>query len=316
MKADVIDAEHASRVTKVDSLLPEIPVLNADDVQLVGDPELITVSVGDSAGSGLATCRSVPEDSPRSSWQALTEHRLELKLAGPEPAAAISALLDQWEVHLANVARKSDTETAAVIARPSRDTIGSAELLQHGFAPVVGIAVRPAERLATTGPVTTPGVRIRPAELGDLPTAVHLQLELQRYDAQFGMTTMRPNAEEMVTEELRALLSGEPTMWIAELYGQPLGMVRVQLPDQAFWISSCVNAARVGYLSSLAVAEPARSSGVGTALANHAHQVLEEAGAEVMLLHHALASPQSTPFWYAQGYRPLWTFWQRRPAVR
>jgi GNAT superfamily N-acetyltransferase len=93
-------------------------------------------------------------------------------------------------------------------------------------------------------------------------------------------------------------------------------MVRVQPPEQAGWIQPACTAARVGYLSSLAVAEAARSSGVGTALAGHAHQVFDEAGAEVVLLHHALANPRSTPFWYTQGYRPLWTYWQRRPAVR
>jgi ribosomal protein S18 acetylase RimI-like enzyme len=93
-------------------------------------------------------------------------------------------------------------------------------------------------------------------------------------------------------------------------------MVQVQLPEQAGWIKPYVTASRVGYLSSLAVAEAARSSGVGTALAGHAHQVFDEAGADVVLLHHALANPRSTPFWYAQGYRPLWTYWQRRPAIR
>jgi hypothetical protein len=44
--------------------------------------------------------------------------------------------------------------------------------------------------------------------------------------------------------------------------------------------------------------------------------VFDEAGADVALVQHALANPLSTPFWYAQGYRPLWTYWQRRPAVR
>jgi ribosomal protein S18 acetylase RimI-like enzyme len=312
MNVDAIAAEHASRLAGVDSLLPELPVLKPD-----GEAELVTATAGDSAGIGLTTRLEVAADSRLAAWQALIQHRLDIRLAGPDPAAALDQLLTHWDEYLANVADPGDIEAAAVISRPSRDSIGSAELLQHGFAPVVGLAVRPADRMAATGPPMTPGVCIRAAEDSDLATAVHLQLELQRYDAQFGMATVRPNAGEVITEELRELLAAtEPTVWIAELYGQPLGMVRVQPPEQTGWIQPFATATRVGYLSSLAVAEAARSSGVGTALAGHAHQVFDEAGAEVVLLHHALANPRSTPFWYAQGYRPLWTYWQRRPAVR
>lgn len=312
MNVDAIAAEHASRLSGVDSLLPELPVLKLDD-----EAELIIATAGGSTAAGSATRFEVAADSRLATWQALVAYRLDLRLAGPEPATALDALLTRWDEHLAKVADAGDTDTSAVIVRPSRDSTGSAQLLQHGFAPVVGIAVRPAERMAAAGPAMTPGVCIRAAEDHDLRTAVRLQLELERYDAQFGMATVRPDAEEVITRRLRNLLAGgEPSVWIAELYGQPLGMVQVQWPTDAGWVQPSVAADRVGYLSSLAVAQAARSSGVGTALAGHAHQVFDEAGADVVLLHHALANPLSTPFWYAQGYRPLWTYWQRRPAVR
>jgi ribosomal protein S18 acetylase RimI-like enzyme len=311
MNVDAIFAEHAARLAAVDPLLPELPILNPG-----ASDELLSAVSGDSAGAGLAQRDEAAVDSRLASWQALVQHRLDVRLAGPAPGAALDELLIRWDEHLARVADRGATETAAVIARPSRDSPGSTELLAHGFAPVVGIAVRPAERLAA-GPSTTPGVCIRAAEHGDLETAVGLQLELTRYDAQFGLAAVRSNAEEVITEELQNSLAGdEPSVWIAELYGEPLGMVQVQLPGQAKWIEPYVNARRVGYLSSLAVAGAARSSGVGTALAGHAHQVFDDAGADVVLLHHALANPLSTPFWYTQGYRPLWTYWQRRPAVR
>ncbi|MDT7724064.1 MAG: hypothetical protein QOI21_640 [Actinomycetota bacterium] len=311
MNVDAIAEEHASRLAGVDSLLPELPVLRSD-----GDGELLSVVSGDSAGTGLARRDEVAADSRLAAWQARGQYRLDVRLAGPAPEAALTELLTRWDEHLGQVAARGDTDTAAVIARPSRDATGSAELLTHGFAPVVGIAVRPAERMVA-GPSTTPGVRIRAAEHGDLATAVHLQLELTRYEAQFGMAAVRPDAEDVMTAELSELLEAdEPSVWIAELYGEPLGMVQVQLPGWASWIEQYTTAKRVGYLSSLAVAGAARSSGVGTALAGHAHQVFDDAGADVVLLHHALANPLSTPFWYAQGYRPLWTYWQRRPAVR
>ncbi|HVW44149.1 MAG TPA: GNAT family N-acetyltransferase [Amycolatopsis sp.] len=179
------------------------------------------------------------------------------------------------------------------------------------------LAVRPADRLVTPGPPAEPGVRIRPAERRDLTTAVELYTDLQRYDSQFGLVTLRDNASELLAGDLlRQLDRPEPTVWIAELYGRPLGLLQIQYPAEAAWVAPYVAAGRVGYLSSLHVAAAARSSGVGTALAAHAHQLFDEADVEAVLLHHALASPTSTPFWYSQGYRPLWTYWYRRPAVR
>jgi len=203
-----------------------------------------------------------------------------------------------------------------VVVRPSRDTVGAMELLRHGFAPVRVLAVRPADRLATPGPATEPGVRIRPAENTDLETVIRLHTELLHYDAEFGAVTLRDNAEEIFRSDARNQIArSNPMLWIAELYGQPLGLLQIQVPPESDWAKAYVRAERVGYLTTLHVAEAARSSGVGSALAAHAHQLFDEAGTEVVLLHHALANPRSTPFWYSQGYRPLWTYWQRRPAV-
>ncbi|SEP42108.1 Ribosomal protein S18 acetylase RimI [Amycolatopsis saalfeldensis] len=312
MHNDVTATGHAARIATVDALLPA-----PFPFEVNGDATVLSAQVGATGAAGLATHTELGADSPQSIWRALAEHRLEVQLAGPDPAAALDALLTRWDEHLRTLARPGDPECAAVLSRPSRDTAGTAELLRHGFAPAGVIAVRPAQRMAAPGPAATPGVCIRHATPDDLDTAVGLMLELQRYDAQFGRVTVRPGAEEVVSKELlRQLERPEPQVWIAELYGQPLGMAVLQMPDETSWIKHRVAASRVGYLSSLAVAEAARSAGVGTALAAHAHQVFDEAGADVVLLHHALANPRSTPFWYAQGYRPLWTGWQRRPAVR
>jgi hypothetical protein len=32
------------------------------------------------------------------------------------------------------------------------------------------------------------------------------------------------------------------------------------------------------------------------------------------LLHYEQTNPLSAPFWSRQGYRPLWTSWESRPA--
>lgn len=312
MHNDVTATGHAARIATVDALLPAPLPFEVHD-----DATLLSAQVGDTRAAGLATSTELGPDSSQSIWRALTEHRLEVQLAGPDPAAGLDALLTRWDEHLSTIARPGDPECAAVVSRPSRDTAGVTEMLRHGFAPVGVIAVRPAQRMAASGPTTTPGVCIRHATPDDLDTAMRLMLELQRYDAQFGKVTVRPGIEELVGKGLlRQLERPESQVWIAELYGKALGMVVLQMPDETAWIQHRVAASRIGYLSSLAVAEAARSAGVGTALAAHAHQVFDEAGADVVLLHTAVPNPRSTPFWYAQGYRPLWTGWQRRPAVR
>ncbi|HWD06466.1 MAG TPA: GNAT family N-acetyltransferase [Amycolatopsis sp.] len=312
MHNDVTATGHAARIATVDALLPApLPF------EVHADTTVLSVQVGETTAAGLASSSELGLHSPQSIWRALTEHRLEVQLAGPDPAAGLDALLTRWDEHLGTLARPGDPECSAVLSRPSRDTVGTTELLRHGFAPVGVIAVRPAQRMAAPGPMTTPGVCIRHATPADLGTATSLLLELQRYDSQFGRVTVRAGIEELVAKELlRQLERPEPQVWIAELYGKALGLVVLQMPDETAWISHRVAASRVGYLSSLAVAEAARSAGVGTALAAHAHQVFDEAGADVVLLHTAVPNPRSTPFWYAQGYRPLWTGWQRRPAVR
>ncbi len=312
MHSDVIATEHAARLAAVDPLLPGSSPFEAAESAVV-----LEVATSGSAASGLASRIQVHQDAPNAPWRALTEHRLDLQLAGPQPAAALDALLTRWDEHLRAVAERGDTETAAIVPRASRDAAGTREMLHHGFAPLRVIAVRPADRMIPAGPRGTPGVKIRRAEPGDLETAVELGLELHTFDAQYGTVNFRKGVEDIMAKDLAEQLNRpEPPLWIAELYGRPLGMVNVQHPGETGWISDRVNASRVGYLSSLAVAETARSSGVGTALAAHAHHVLDEEGADVVLLHHAAANPLSTPFWYAQGYRPLWTYWQRRPAVR
>lgn len=313
MNTEAIAAVHATRLNSVDSLLPSSDPF-AGHGERVGQ---FRAEHGDSAADGIASRSEVAAQARDSLWRALVEYRLTVHLAGPESGGSLASILTQWERYLTDVAPRGDWDTAAVVPRPSRDCAGSAELLRHGFAPVRVLAVRPADRLTAPGPPTEPGVRIRAAEPADLTTAVELYTELQRYDAQFGLVTLRENARELLTEDLAAQLGqAEPSVWIAELYGRPLGLLQLQFPPETSWVARYVAAERVGYLSSLHVAEAARSSGVGTALAAHAHQLFDEVDIDAVLLHHALASPRSTPFWYGQGYRPLWTYWYRRPAVR
>ncbi|PXY17121.1 GNAT family N-acetyltransferase [Prauserella sp. PE36] len=308
MEIDAIAAEHAKRLAAADALLPK---------PLPWDAESGTrLTTRD--GIALATRSRVEPGTPEALWRPLTEYRLDVRLGGTDPGAAFGSLLTEWDLLLEETG-STDWDSAAVVTRPSRDTVGTGELLRRGFAPTRVLAVRPADRHAS-GPPAVPGVRIRHAEPSELATLVRLQLELRQYDAQFGLVTRRDGEERAITAATSAMLADAgavvPSLWIAELYGKPLGFVHVELPPAADWIGGYVAVERAGYLASMHVAEEARSTGVGSALAAHVHQLFDEAGMEAVLLHHALASPRSTPFWYAQGYRPLWTSWYRRPAAR
>ena len=50
-------------------------------------------------------------------------------------------------------------------------------------------------------------------------------------------------------------------------------------------------------------------------LAARLHREIEDARVAVTLLHYEQTNPLSVPFWSQQGYRPLWTSWETRPAA-
>jgi GNAT superfamily N-acetyltransferase len=213
------------------------------------------------------------------------------------------------------VATPEDDDTAAMITWPSLDPIPVTAFVRHGFAPLVVLAARQSSRSSLTLPGA--GVRIRPAQDTDLDVLADLNLAVVEYDSQFGVVTARPGTRAgLLASYADVLAREEPGVWLAERSGEPVGMIAVDLPPHADWTAGLVTTSPVGYVGCLFVREDARGSGVGGALVAQGHRALEAAGVPVTLLHHALPNPTATPFWYSHGYRPLWTFWQRRPAVR
>jgi GNAT superfamily N-acetyltransferase len=245
-------------------------------------------------------------------WTALRNHVLTALVAGPDPAVALGGLLDRWEER--GFGPPDDAESVAEVVWPSRDVAPVLALARHGFAPAVAVAVGRTGRAA---PTTVPGLRIRPVTGADVATAAAFGLEIVRYDAQFGALTERASTAPRLAEGFaEAALRQQPTTWLAVLDGRPVGMVAIDPPEHATGTRALVDAVGVGYLGSMFVDPTVRSSGVGSALHAHADAALLAAGAELTLLHHAVPNPRSTPFWHRHGYRPLWTHWQRRPAVR
>ncbi|PWW64265.1 GNAT family N-acetyltransferase [Actinokineospora spheciospongiae] len=296
--------EHAARLADLDPLLPAPPPLSPGAGKLITAP----------AGAAIAWYQESAVGTAARTWDPAKRHNLEVRLAGADRATTLGALLDTWFDLLHGATTPGDTDSAAVLELPSRDTEAVLALVHRGFAPVSTIAARTAGR---PGPNPPTGATIRPATPDDLDTLVALNLEVVEYDAPFGKVTPREDTAEALRNQLVFLL-GEPrpAVWVAVRGDRVLGHVHLQLPPTSRWARRYTSAPEVAYLASLGVTAAERGTGIGSALAAHAHRVLDDEGIPVTLLHHALPNPRSTPFWYSHGYRPLWTMWLRRPVRR
>ena len=293
-----VEQQHAARLALIDPLLPPPAPLEGD----------LIVTTGAVASTELM--ESAP-DSLMATWNSLRRHTLRVRLAG----ADLGPLLDRWEEHLAKVVTPGDDDTAAQIIWPSRDTAAVPALVRHGFAPLVTTSARRAGTVSSAP--TAADVSVRYATKADLATCVALDLEVVRYDAQFGVLTERPSTEAGLRENMAEMLERDrPCIWLAERGGRTVGIVTVDFPPHSDWMAASTSASPMAYIGLGGVQADQRGGGVGGALVAQVHRELDDEGIAVTLLHHCLPNPRSTPFWHSQGYRPLWTNWQRRPALR
>jgi GNAT superfamily N-acetyltransferase len=266
----------------------------------------------------VATCEhwSAASGSMQVSWGAARRFLLDVRVAGQDIAVGLDDLLNQWRGHLAAVPGTAEPDTAAVVTWPSRDIGGVRTLVRHGLTPLDVIAVRPAGRAAAVDAAARPGVRIRRAGPEDIATVVRLGVEIVRFDTHFGGVTERPDTPAAMEREVARLLAApEPWTWLAERDGIPVGLLCAQRPGEAAWIAPMVRAEPIAYLMLMMVVPGVRGSGLGAEMAARAHREFDAAGVAVTLLHYEQTNPLSVPFWSRQGYRPLWTSWEARPAA-
>jgi GNAT superfamily N-acetyltransferase len=236
-------------------------------------------------------------------------------ITGPDVLPALDALLSLWRDHLATVPEAAGEDTAAVICWPSRDVAGVRALVAHGLTPLGVIAVRSARRRPAVVADCPPGVRIRRATPADLDVVVAMAMEVVRFDAYFGGVIERPGAADALRADIAGLLGeNDPWTWLAERDGDPVGLLIAEPPEAAAWIAPRTCASPVAYLLALFVVPAERSAGVGAALARLLHDTATAAGVSVILLQYEQVNPLAVPFWGYQGYRPLWTTWEARPA--
>jgi GNAT superfamily N-acetyltransferase len=303
---EAIVAAHEARMRDLDPLLPRshpLPELPSSQAPIVVD-----------GGVGYALRLSVGVDTPAAGWSALDEHRLVARVGGPDPVAALDALLAGWAEAVHATATPEDRESAATIGWPSRDPAMTPLFLDRGLAALRVLAARPAGR---PGPDAASPALIRPMTEADLDDVVDLHVEQIRWGTPFGLSYVRTTAAEVARREyVGALERDEPWTWIAEWDGRTVGMITVTPPDLAGWVAGLSSASAPAYLGTTMVLARRRAAGVGAALVARAHAALDRAGVDLTLLHYAPLNPLSAPFWHRFGYRPLWSWWAVAPASR
>ena len=308
--ASAVGERAARRLAALDPLLPA-PAAPA------GCGAELAAAAPDGSAAALGICEHWAGEpgSMELTWGPPRRFQLTPQIAGPEVAAALDELLARWRDHLAEVPEAALEDTAAVVTWPARDIDGPQALLRHGLAPRAVIAARAAGRRAAAAVPVEPGVRIRQAGPADQDEVVRLGLETIRYDAHFGTVIERLETPAALGHEVARILAvPDPWVWLAERDGDPFGLLYAERPEFAGWIAPMVAAAPVAYLELMDLLPGERGRGVAAALAGELHRAADAAGVAVTLLHYEQVNPLSGPFWHQQGYRPLWTTWEARPA--
>lgn len=241
--------------------------------------------------------------------------RLTPYITGPDALASLDNLLSRWRDHLAAVPEAAGEDTAAVVAWPSRDVAGVRALVAHGLVPLGVIAANSTSRRPAMIADCPPGVRIRRAGPADLDVVARMGMDVVRFDAHFGGVIERPGAADALRAEVDRLLDDhEPWAWLAERDDHPIGLLVAERPEIAGWIAPRTCWSPVAYLLLLFVVRAERGGGVGAALTRRLHREAATVGVSVILLQYEQVNPLAVPFWGQQGYRPLWTTWEARPA--
>lgn len=251
-------------------------------------------------------------------------------LVGSDAGLGLDALLRAWRAvqDRTSPALAASADSAGVVAWPSRDVEATRALLDHGFVPLSVLAVRVPGELeedrsrdgdpGTAGdPGIDPGIVVRRARPADLDAALRLSLDELSYSALVGGTIVRPDAVELKREAISYRLRQEDPVWLAEHDGLPVGLAECWLTDvpEGGGRRFLVRAGRWGYLNTVSVSPAVRGRGIGQRLLAVAHRELRRSGAVGTYLYYNPANPLSSVFWPRQGYRPLWTIWEVRPAA-
>jgi predicted GNAT superfamily acetyltransferase len=301
----LLDAQ-TSRFERLDPLLP--PAAPPPD----GHVLTAALSRGDRV-AGVLTHSSFEPGTAATLWSALELWELH-PLLGTAGHAGMDALLREWRRTLDR--RQAAEDSACLLTWPSRDAEVAKPLLAHGFVPLTSMAVRSVRAGTPVRRAPQAGVTIRLATAADLDVVLALELAELEYSALVGAAVVRPDALRVKRAALtRHVEQGDP-IWLAERDGVVAGVAHCRLMEvhadglTGTWLRP----GRWGYVNCVSVAEPARGAGVGRELMAVAHHELQRRGATGTFLYYNPPNPLASVFWARQGYRPLWTSWELRPA--
>lgn len=293
-------AAQTRRLRGIDPLLPPA----------VAPPPAEVLAAG--SVTGVLVRSDYPDGSPARMWSA--SHVCELvPVLGDAGLAGMNDLLGALRDRLPRLGLPG-SDSACVVCWPSRDVEIARALLDHGFVPLSVIAVRMPLR-ATHDTADDDGVR--PASPDDLEACLRLAMVEQAYSAMVGGTVLREDTEEVKRGLIAVRLQrGEP-IWVAERDGVVVGLAECGYSDAVpgSWAASRLLAGRWGYINCASVLPGARDHGIGGQLVNRAHAAFAAAKVTGAYLYYNPPNPLSSVFWPRQGYRPLWTVWEVRPAT-
>ena len=299
--AEPLLAAHRARFAAVDALLP--PAAPPAD----GERLDAATAAGTQVTGVLQRHRFGPGDVPML-WSAADTWQL-FPYFGDTGTEGADLLLRALKGRLE--AEPTGDDSACVVLWPSRDAEAIRAFLDHGLVPLSAVGVR-------TGPppAADPAVTVRRAGPADYAAAVALA------EATFDYTGLvasprRPNTAELLGPGLRAALAeAEPPVWLAEEDGEARALAHCAWVDSAPGneAAELLPPGRWGYVNNVVTAPGDRGSGFGRALMAHVHRELHRGGATRTYLYYNPTNPLSSVFWHRQGYRPLWTSWEIRPA--
>ncbi|WP_026066367.1 GNAT family N-acetyltransferase [Actinoalloteichus spitiensis] len=300
-------AEQSARFARLDPAIP------AQRVAPVGEPVVAALPDGRVVG-GVVVFHHHPAGTASSLWSARYCREL-TPLLGSVGAEGLPGLLAAARPVLVD-GLAAEPDSAVEVIWPSRDAEVARVLLDHGFVPLSVLAIRTSPMPSRPAPADD-RIRVRRAGPGDLAEVLDLAMAELGYSALVGGTVVRPDARHLKEEALRTRLAGDHPVWLAEVDGLAVGLAECAWSPVAEGSPGATRlpTGLLGYVNCVSVAPGARGLGVGQLLMARAHEEFDRAGTRATYLYYNPPNPLSSVFWPRQGYRPLWTIWETRPAT-
>jgi GNAT superfamily N-acetyltransferase len=258
--------------------------------------------------SGTLQRHTYPDGSIDLLWSAAEVWQL-FPHTGDTGTEGMDALLRAWRKRLD--AERPGPDSSCMVNWPSHDAEAIRAFLDHGFVPISALAVRTAEPVVSPAPEIT----VRRAEPADFDDVLTLAVSTFAYTGLVG-SRQRGNTAALIAPQLERKLAERGPIWLAELDGATAALAECDRIDSTpgSWAAELLSHGRWGYVNNVTTRPRARGRGIGQALMSLVHNEFHREGAIGTYLYYNPPNPLSSVFWHRQGYRPLWTIWELRPA--